>query len=150
MHVRRYLATLLSTMLILAVAAPVSAAIRFDKIRYDAPGKDTRNNAQLNKEFVVLTNTGDEPRHLGGWRVRDRTGYVYKIPQGFRLKPGRIVRIHTGKGTNDGNDLYWKRGWYVWNNDTDRATLKNPARKVVDRCAYNDGSTSENKTTKYC
>ena len=67
-----------------------------------------------------------------------------------RLKPGRIVRIRTGKGTNDGNDLYWKRGWYVWNNDTDRATLKNPARKVVDRCAYKDGSTSENKTTKHC
>lgn len=61
MHVRRFLTTLLLTMLILAVAAPVSAAIRFDKLHYDAPGKDTRNNAQLNKEFVVLTNTGDEP-----------------------------------------------------------------------------------------
>lgn len=150
MHVRRLLTTLLSMTLILAVAAPASAAIRFDKVRYDAPGKDTRKNAQINKEFVVLTNTGDKPRHLGGWRVRDRVGFVYRIPQGFRLKPGRIVRIHTGKGANDGNDLYWGRGWYVWNNDKDRATLKNPHLKVVDRCAYDDGSTRENKTTKRC
>jgi hypothetical protein len=34
----------------------------------------------------------------------------------------------------------------VWNHDRDHATLKNPHLKVVDRCAYDDGSTRENKT----
>jgi hypothetical protein len=150
MRSRRILTTLLSTVLLLTVATPSGAAIRFDKIRYDPAGKDTRSNAQLRAEFVVLKNTGDTPRHLGGWRLRDRTGYVYRIPQGFRLQPGRIVRIRTGKGSNDGNDLYWQRGWYVWNNDKDRATLKNRTGTVVDRCVYNDGSTRQNGTTAPC
>jgi hypothetical protein len=39
MHVRRFLTTLLSMTLILAVAAHAGAAIRFDKVRYDAPAR---------------------------------------------------------------------------------------------------------------
>lgn len=147
---RRLFTLVTSLLLVVVLAVPAGAAIRFDRIRYDAPGKDTGSNAHLNKEFVVLTNTGDAPRKLGGWRVRDRAGFVYRIPQDFRLKPGRVVRIHTGKGTDDGNDLYWGRGWYVWNNDKDRATLKNAAAKVIDRCAYDDGSKKENVRSTRC
>lgn len=41
-------------------------------------------------------------------------------------------------------------GWYIWNNNADRATLKNRLGDVKDRCAYNDGSTKENQTVKVC
>jgi Lamin Tail Domain len=147
---RRLITLLTSVALLLAIAGPASAAIRLQRIRYDAPGKDTRTNAHLNKEFVVLINTGDSARNLGGWTVRDLAGRIYDIPQGFRLRPDRVVRIHTGKGSNDSDDLYWRSGNYIWNNDKDRATLRNSSGTLIDRCAYDDGSKSENKNTREC
>jgi hypothetical protein len=136
--------------MLVALAGPASAAIRIDRIRYDAPGTDTGTNAHLNEERVVLINTGDSARDIGRWTVRDLAGHVYRIPYGFRLGPDRLVRIHTGRGTNDGNDLFWGSGWYIWNNDRDRATLKNRVGDVIDRCGYDDGSTAENRIVRYC
>jgi hypothetical protein len=147
----RRLATLLTAIfMLLAVAGPAAAAIRIDRIRYDAPGTDTRTNAHLNKEFLVLVNTGDSVRNIGGWQIRDLAGRKYSVPNGFRLRPDRVVRIHTGKGGNDGNDLYWRSGNYIWNNDKDRATLRNRDGDVIDRCRYDDGSKSENRNTRHC
>ena len=33
-------------------------------------------------------------------------------------------RIHTGRGSANRFDLYWRIDWYIWNNDGDTATLK--------------------------
>lgn len=147
---RRLVTLLTSAVMLVTIAGPASAAIRFERIRYDAPGTDTRTNAHLNKELVVLINTGDSVRNIGGWTVRDLAGHDYRIPDGFRLRPDRLVRIHTGRGGNDSNDLFWRSGSYVWNNDLDRATLKNRDGDVIDRCRYDDGSTRENRTTRHC
>ncbi|HSK96647.1 MAG TPA: lamin tail domain-containing protein [Euzebyales bacterium] len=147
----RHLTTLLTFVIMLvAIAGPASAAIRIERIRYDAPGPDRRTNAHLNEERVVLINTGDSARNIGGWIIRDLAGWTYRVPDGFRLGPDRMVRVHTGKGSDDSNDLFWGRGSYVWNNDADRATLRNRDRDIVDRCRYDDGSKSENRTTKHC
>lgn len=54
---------------------------------------------------------GSTDRNLGNWLVRDLANRRYRLPADFTLKAGRYVRIHTGKGTDDGNDLYWGRGW---------------------------------------
>jgi hypothetical protein len=151
MNTRRRLVTLITSVaMLLAIAGPASAAIRIQRIRYDAPGTDTRTNAHLNQEFVVLINTGSTARNIGLWSVRDVAGRVYRIPESFRLRPDRVVRIHTGRGTNDSDDLFWGSGSYIWNNDRDRATLRNASGTLIDRCAYDDGSTSENRTTKEC
>jgi P pilus assembly chaperone PapD len=147
---RRLVTMLTSVIMLVALAGPAGAAIRIDRIRYDAPGTDTGANAHLNEERVVLVNTGDTARNIGGWTIRDLADHVYRIPDDFRLRPGRVVRIHTGNGADDGNDLFWDNGWYIWNNDADRATLKNRNRDVVDRCRYDDGSTAENRITRYC
>jgi Lamin Tail Domain len=149
-RLRRLATILTSVALLIGIAGPASAAIRIERIRYDAPGTDIRTNAHLNKEVVVLVNTGNSVRNIGGWTVRDLSNHTYRIPNGFRLRPDRLVRIHTGKGTNDSNDLYWRSGSYVWNNNADRATLRTRDSKVIDRCRYNDGSTRENRTTKHC
>ena len=45
----------------------------------------------------------------------------------------------------DRSNLYWDRGWYVWNNDGDKAVLKNASGTVVDTCRYAGGG-----TTAYC
>jgi hypothetical protein len=51
------------------------------------------------------------------------------------------VKIHTGRGTNTQTNRYWGRRAYVWNTG-DRATLKNRAGTVIDRCSYSGGDTS--------
>ena len=108
-------------------------------MQYDSPGKDTGSNSSLNAEWVRVTNTTTKKRVLTGWTLRDRARHVYRFPT-FVLKPARSVRVHTGKGANTQRDLYWRQGWYVWNNDGDKATLKNKAGATVDTCTWADGS----------
>lgn len=63
----------------------------------------TGTNWHLNREMIVLHNTGPTDRKLSDWLVRDKANHRYLVPEGFTLKAGRYVRIHTGKGRNDGN-----------------------------------------------
>jgi hypothetical protein len=72
---------------------------------------------------VQLHNTSGHRITLTGWTLRDNQSHVYKFGT-YKIKAHGYVRIHTGKGTNSQTDRYWGRGWYVWNNTGDRATLK--------------------------
>ena len=127
--------------LVLAAADPALAGIRFTKIQYESPGPDTGSNASLDAEFVVIKNTGAHTKQLRGWKLIDkRTGTeggdeVFRFPR-FRLHPGAIVRIHTGRGARTHHDLYWGKSHYVWGDDADTAYLKNRAGRQVDSCAY--------------
>lgn len=141
---RRVVTVIGALVLTMAMALPASAKVEIHRVVYDPPGADTRANSQLNKEMVVLRNTGAKTRRLGNWLIRDAAGHRYKLPAGFQLGPNRYVRVHTGKGTSHGNDLFWNSGWYVWNNNGDRATLKNAAGKVIDRCRYRGGGSAVN------
>ena len=129
--------------LTLAFPALAFAAIRISKIQYDPPGTDTGTNSHLNKEFVVITNTGSRAVNLDGWVLKDRSGHRYRFDS-FRLRAGKSVTIHTGRGSDDRNDLYWGSKYYIWNNDGDTAILKNPAGNNVDTCRYSGGGTSVN------
>ena len=60
-----------------------------------------------------------------------------------KLPAGTTVKIHTGKGPDTfPHHLYWKLETYVWDNDKDKATLRNAAGNIVDTCAYNNASAS--------
>jgi hypothetical protein len=107
-----------------AAVAAGKPTLRFTKIQYDAPGADTRANSQLNKEFVVIKNTGGKAVQFKNWTLRDAQRHVYRFPA-FSLKPGKSVAVHTGRGKNTAKHLYMNRGWYIWNNDKDTATLRN-------------------------
>jgi hypothetical protein len=52
------------------------------------------------------------------------------------------VTVHTGKGHDRPGQRYWGQGWYVWNNDGDKATLRNKVGKLIDRCRWGDGDGS--------
>jgi hypothetical protein len=80
---------------------------------------------------------------LTGWTLRDTSSHVSRFPD-FRLRPGKRVTIHTGRGKNDRNDLYWRSRAYIWNNDGDTATLKNRRGHRIDRCHYSGGDTYVN------
>lgn len=118
-----------------ADAAPV---LRFSRVQYDSPGSDTGGNRSLNSEWVELTNHGKRARVLTGWTIRDRTNHVYRFPT-FKLRPGKSVRVHTGRGSNSRTDLYWRQTWYVWDNAGDKAILRNRHGVTLDTCKWGDG-----------
>lgn len=123
-------------------AETAAGGVRITRITFDPPGNDLpATNWKLNQEWIRITNKGTAARTLTGWTVRDAGGHVYKFGT-FKLKAGKSVRIHTGKGTNTGADRYWRMENYVWNNTGDTATLKNAAGTKIDRCSYNGAGSS--------
>jgi hypothetical protein len=119
--------------------AQPSSGVRFSRIRYDSPGRDTGSNASLDAEWARISNHRNTAKSLTGWTVRDRQGHVYRFGS-FRLRPGKSVTLHTGRGKNTAADLYWGRSRYVWGNNGDKAILKNKARTTLDTCTWGNGS----------
>jgi Lamin Tail Domain len=147
MHARAVLATLGCAALVTIVAVPAEATspIQFGRIQYNSPGTDTRANASVNGEYVVIRNLGKTAKSLTGWTVRDAASHVYKFGT-FTLGAGKSVALHTGKGTNTASTRYWGLGWHVWNNTGDKAYLRNASGTGMDYCAW----TSNGAGYKYC
>jgi len=130
--------------LVVASGSPAQAAHRMQihKIYYNSPGKDTGSNTSLNGEWVQLRNTSGSRISLTGWTLHDAgTKHTYTFGT-YTIKAHGSVKIHTGKGSNTQTDRYWGLSGYVWNNDGDRATLKDTHGNVIDRCSYSDPSES--------
>jgi len=126
--------------LVVVMPATAAARVKITKIQYDPPGSDNGSNKHLNKEFIVLKNTGGKT-NLKGWRIRDNgSDHVYKFRSRLILRRGRFVTLRTGAGRDDRNDRFWRLDNYVWNNDGDRATLVKPSGRIADRCGYEGGS----------
>ena len=131
--------------------AMASSPIKITAAYYDpVNGPDPATNAYRNKEFIVVRNSGVTAVNLGGWTLRDLArpttpAHVYKFPT-FKLGPGQSVRIHTGKGLNSATDLYWGLTIYVWGDDSDTATLKNPTGSTVSSCSW----ITANSSPKFC
>jgi hypothetical protein len=135
---KRVTAAVLCGFAVLALASPGSAAIRITKIYYNSPGTDTGSNASLNGEWLTIKNMGNRAKQLKGWKIRDVTGNVFRFLS-FKLPARTTVKIHTGTGPDTfPHHLYWKLSDYVWNNDTDKATLRNANGTRIDTCSYND------------
>ncbi|GAA1568388.1 lamin tail domain-containing protein [Actinomadura kijaniata] len=117
-----------------SAAAP---GVQIRRVQYDSPGPDRGTNRSLNAEWVEIHNYSRHTRQLRGYTLRDRTGYTYTF-RWFRLRPHRSVFVHTGRGHDDRRHVYWDRRWYVWNNDSDTATLRNRRGGLVDRCSWHD------------
>ncbi|HLM21865.1 MAG TPA: lamin tail domain-containing protein [Propionibacteriaceae bacterium] len=126
-------------------SAEAASAIQLGKIYYNSPGSDTGSNTSLNAEYVVIKNTGTTNRSLTGWTLRDAQGHVYKFGT-FTLYAGKSVTVHTGKGSNTASHRYMQRGWYVWNNTGDKATVRRADGVWIDSCSW----TSSGLGYKYC
>lgn len=121
---------------LIAPAAPASAGgcVHIHKITYDSKGSDTGSNASVNQEVVVIHNLC-AAKNLRNWKLRDLHGFTYTFPR-FTLGKDEQVKVHTGKGARNAHNLFWKRDYYIWDNDFDRATLKNRQGVVASRCSY--------------
>lgn len=124
----------------LAVAAPAQAAapaVQITRVWYDSPGSDRRSNASLNGEYVVIQNATRKAINLEGWAIRDKTGYQYEFGPDVVLKPGKKITLRSGQGDDGTSTVYWGRRQYVWNNDTDTASIINASGRLIDKCSYN-------------
>lgn len=123
-----------------STSAPADAATSTLQFRHwvaDPPGKDLpRTTVKLNREKIVVKNTGKTKVSLAGYTIKDKQNHTFVFPKGFALKAGKSVTVHTGKGTNGTTHLYWKQGNYVWNNTGDTATLRNAKETKLDTCTY--------------
>jgi LysM repeat protein len=72
-------------------------------------------------ETLILTNRGRDVI-LESWTLRDAQGNVFVFPNLY-LSTGAEVRIHTGKGENSPQHLYWGREAAVWEEAGDVAVL---------------------------
>ena len=153
MKMRLLAAVVLATAIAVPLAGSPTPALagggaKITAVYYD-PGPGPDPNTQLDKEYVVIRNTTTHRLRLTGWKLHDiaRAGSVntYKFPK-FRLRPGASVRIHTGKGTKTRTDLYWGLTYYVWGDDSDKATLQNRAGTIISTCSWTATSTSP----KFC
>lgn len=97
-------------------------------VHYDAAGNDWQN---LNDEYVVIKNEGNESVDMTGWTLSDEANHVFTFPS-FVLNAGATVTVYTGSGNNTQDKLYWGSSSPIWNNDHDTAYLKDGDGNLVD------------------
>ncbi|WP_049936541.1 lamin tail domain-containing protein [Haloplanus natans] len=100
------------------------------------PDPDGSDRENLDDEYVVFENAGDEPLDLSGWTVEDGAGRTYTVPDGYVLDAGGTVTLRTGTGTDTDADMYWGSGSAIWNNDGDTVIVRNSDGDPVLRETY--------------
>jgi lamin tail-like protein len=138
---RRVLLFSLVAVMVVAVPAWASAAIKIAKIQYDPPGTDSGSNSSLNQEYVVIKNIGTKAATLTGWTLRDQNTTSSSSGRSS-WRQGSRSRSTLARGLTTAATLYWGSSEYVWNNDGDRATLKTRGGHTVDTCSYSGGGQS--------
>jgi hypothetical protein len=137
------LAAVLGCLAPLVPASPALASgpIKIAKIHYAQTGTN------LNTEYIVFKNKSTHAVQLRGWKIisAPSTDNQYYIFPSTKLAPGHTLTLYTGTGSNTASRRYWGAGSPVWNNDGDKAVLKNASGTVVDTCQYVGGG-----TTAYC
>lgn len=113
-------------------------------IHEDAAGNDHDN---LDDEYIVFRNEGDDELDLTGWSVTDEAGHTYYFPDSFILGTGARVTLYTGAGEDTDSDLYWGRDSAVWNNGGDTVFVYDEAGTLVLTEQYGSSSMRENLCT---
>ncbi len=78
-------------------------------VNWDAEGAD---DANLNGEWVRITNPSRSPLPLGGWWLRDAlkprgTDGAYVFSRGTVVQPGASITVHVGRGVDSPRHRYW-------------------------------------------
>jgi hypothetical protein len=142
--------TLIGVVLATGIASSAQAAgskIHILKVKFDSDGSDAPiTNAKLNDEYVVLKNTDTVTRHLQDWTLVDASRHKYTFGD-ITIKAGATLKIRTGSGTDTSKTKYQNRGYYIWNNTSDTAKLRNSSGTGGDTCSW---KTSDPGSTKTC
>jgi micrococcal nuclease len=107
--------------------------LRVVEVHADAEGRDGEN---LNDEYVVFRNAGDEPLDISGWTVADDAGHEYTFPDGTTLAGGARLTLYTGDGSDVQDERYWGSSTPIWNNDGDTVVVRTAAGETVVEKSY--------------
>ena len=113
-------------------ATPTESGLALTTIHADAAGDDREN---LNDEYLVFANRGDDALALDGWTVTDAAGKTYTFAN-RSLGAGDSLTLHTGAGTANATDAFWDASGPVWNNGGDTVTVRDGSGDVVLQRAY--------------
>jgi len=81
---------------------------------------------------------------IKGWEIisaPSSDNQHYFFPR-TKIPAGGSVTLYTGSGANSPGKRYWGSTTPKWNNDGDKAVLKNAAGTIVDTCLYAGGGTT--------
>ena len=87
------------------VASPAAASPLAGTAVAAAPVRITNVQVQPTDTTITLQNAGSTAVDLGGWKLQVGTNEA-TLPPNTRVAPGGTITIHTGSGTNTGNDVY--------------------------------------------
>lgn len=93
----------------------------------------------LNLECISLKNAGDVLVDLSGWTLSDEGNATFTFPEGFVLPAGGLVTVHTGCGEDSAEALHWRSEKPIWDDTSDRATLRTQDETLVATHAYARG-----------
>lgn len=115
-------------------ASAIDSGTILIEVHADAAGDDAAN---LNDEWVRLTNVGDQPLDLDGWTVRDESSsHRYRF-DGLVVPPDGSVTLRSGCGVDTATERHWcVSGSAIWNNGGDTVFLLDPQGNVVALLAY--------------
>lgn len=92
-------------------------------------------------EYIEIANNGPGEQDLTGWTIESIVGpQTYDFPITTTIGAGESIRIHSGPDATDDppDNLKWT-GAYIWNNNGDKAELRDDQGIVIDSLCYNAG-----------
>lgn len=107
---------------------PTGTGVVISDVHADAEGADGEN---LNDEYVVVTNRGDESVDLSGWTLTEAAGRTYTFAEGTTLAAGASVTVHVGAGEDGDGHRYWGRSSPLLNNGGETVTLRDASGEVI-------------------
>ncbi|WP_434599606.1 lamin tail domain-containing protein [Streptomyces sp. A5-4] len=145
-NARRIAAAVLAVGAVIGAAAlPASAdgpgdrsAVVIGHVQYDSPGHDNGSNRSLNNEWIVVKNNGRHAVNLRNFTLTNKDGQRYRFTN-VRLQGRSAVKVHTGVGRDSRHDVFQDRRNYVWDNRSDKATLRNDRGRVIDTESWGRG-----------
>ena len=130
---------------LLSSPAQAAGGVVLYRVYFDSPGSDTGSNTSLNAEWVQIKNTSGSAISLKNWVLKDASNHKYVFLD-VKIGAGKTMKVRTGKGSDTAANKYQDRGWYVWNNTSDTATLTKASGTKVDSCSW----TTRDPSDKYC
>jgi hypothetical protein len=92
-------------------------------------------------EYIEIANNGPGAQNMTGWTIESIVGpQTYAFPITTTIAAGKTIRIHSGPDATDNppGDLKWS-GAYIWNNNGDKAELRDDQGRVIDSICYKAG-----------
>lgn len=103
--------------------------VRIKEINFNPPGRD------IDEEYVEIQNDTAAAVGMERWTLRDAKNHVFTFPD-FELPAGSSAKVWTRAGVDDAKNLFWGRRAAVWNNEGDKAVLRDENGVDVARYAY--------------